>query len=219
MFSSSSLTAQEIKCKGIFWVVYSLPWIIAYFVIYQRTEDYQCRGRMLDYALFAQWSYLAQIVLVFITIPVGYYFVRRVEVDDSKRAETVFNMFGFVHLLLMLATWVYAIIALVDRDKCNKEPLVDLVWATVLTPASLLVCCGSCCLLFYGTGFNVFKRDRAIGGNFEKRYSFANRDIMHQLAKINKDLESQMSKTRKPASFQKRGSRKPLATPQVAFHP
>lgn len=185
------MTTADIKCKGSFWLIYEIPWVIAYFVIYNES-DQVCGDTMRKYAQFAQWSFLAQFLLIFVSIPINYRVIRRSEIDGGSRLKPLVNVLGVLFFLLLIATWVYACVALAKRDDCPHDSLVKLVWATVLTPASLVLCCCSCCALIYSTGFNVFKRDRSIGGHFgEARYS-GNKDVMSQLNRMQKNLESQL---------------------------
>lgn len=148
------LTAnQRVASVGIFYMMMTAPWTIAYFVVVGGTDQSVCSGLPLSFGRFARWGYLAATLY----LPAALYTDYKIAVShDSARFARLAMLNGCmlsIYTLFLFIIWIYACDALTHRDSCSSG-LVMLIWATVLTPimAIVLLCCGCVGVFLAATG-------------------------------------------------------------------
>ena len=141
IFNKHSEYSSQMKVLSVFAEVFlgalfSLPWLIAYFVIFDDVDATECTGIPYQFGEFARYAYLAAAIVSCVIIPIMHLWhaIEKTQWPHwIRKAEHAF-LFG---------VWLYAVIALAHRGDCQATSYIRLIWATVLFPivAGLLVCC------------------------------------------------------------------------------
>lgn len=177
--------------NGVMSFILSLPWFIAYFVIFNELDD-QCKGNVYQFAKFARWAYLGSSIAHLVLFPLKLKEAKDRDLGEKTLFGRLYLTLAWAHAFFKYGIWIYACVALTDRDNCQSDTLTSLLWVNVLFPAILLgliFCC--CCCLAVITG-TVAGTARYLGSREQPRENNTNRAT--EMNQLQKELEEERRK-------------------------
>lgn len=185
---------QRALNNGVTNVILSVPWVIAYFVVFAKIpDDGTCTGIPYNFGQFARWAYLAATISEIILFPMRLVVAKKKDKNEESDIATLTQILGSTLSCFLVAVWIYACIALSRRESCANDSLVSLLWATVLIPGILMgFCCCCCCCLLVTAGAAV-----GIARNIEN-----NQQIHTQEANPANQLRQNLEEERKKLEMQ-----------------
>lgn len=151
MLDHRKVAKWAVTIDGIIRLVFTLPWMIAYFAMVWTTDKSQCTDLPWIFANIAQWFYLAMVVWVVASIPLNLKAILEIEKGKRSLLSKLMNWLGYLLAIAAIALWVFSFVAIAKREDCTDK-LINLIWVNMLMPAFFLfvVLLCMCCMCVCG---------------------------------------------------------------------
>mgnify|MGYP000941525178 CR=1 FL=1 len=132
-------------------IIHSI-WTICYFVVFNHTDSSACTGPLYDFGNLARWCLAGFVIWDFLNLLGIEYLKTDVQRDKVPRSYKIFHG---IYFTILIAFWMYSVVALAKRNGCTDQPLTTLLWVWVILYALLpcVFCCCLCCGIaaFFGS--------------------------------------------------------------------
>ena len=184
--------------QAVMSIILSIPWLVAYFVVFAGVDPSQCAGVPYAYANFARWAYLGGTIgEVVILLPLKLRVAKKRDEGDESRAHCLFTLLDFLSTCFGFGIWIYACVALSHQGDCQANSVVSLLWATVICPVAVV----GLGLVFYcciGVCFGKLVKDLASQSKNNDLQSQGQAE--RELERAMKDLEKNLKNLGIPAA-------------------
>ena len=131
----------------LFSITYALPFTIAYFVVFSKTDPSTCRGEPYEYGSFARWAFLSGVIHQVVTFPFNLRIAIKKDYASQSRLEWMIWVLSGLCTAFFVGVWIYACVALSKRGECSGS-LMILLWLTVFIPVGFCAFACCCCACF-----------------------------------------------------------------------
>lgn len=199
----SSLPAQSSPSgaaltEGVLATCLTLPYTIAYAIVVNQVDPLVCQGIPMSFGFFAKWSYIILIVINVIFIPLSYFVAKQRDAGEASSLDQPLRIFKVLRALYLLVIWVYACVALANRDTCGSRGLVNLIWVTVIIPVAticLVCCCFWAIVIVAGTAVaTASQQTRLNNSGIGATENVELRELRRALQERQRDLESSQNR-------------------------
>lgn len=137
--------------EGAISITISAGYAIAYMAVVNGVDRITCTGIPMQFGVFGKWAYIIAFIVSVVLSGCGCCILGRAGDEDARSNPLLVcrGLLAKLNSIFMTVVWVYACIALANRDTCQSRGLVNLLWVTVLVPVCIVVlgCCCFCCML------------------------------------------------------------------------
>lgn len=135
-FRKRKQTYHTLLLSSQFFLTNHLVWMIAYLVVFNKTDKSSCAGPLYNFVEFGRWVLLGLFVFDAVVVTALKYLHNHPDPQHDE-PPNIFNIFSIVETVITFGFWVGSIFAISEREGCTDNSLSAMMWAYVICYAFL----------------------------------------------------------------------------------